>query len=150
MAGKGEWGVSVSTPADDILFSSLLKIKGCVLSDVPGYVRSIPSVDNEQRYGFIFNRSNGLSVSYKGLTDMPEDPFSAINLAIERLAKDAKDGIFPTFQPHVYTQNFCRKFGFDVNVGANEIELAMQALTVNMNGATYARFFAANDWRLFK
>lgn len=150
MAGKGEWEVSVSTPADDVLFSSLLKINGCVLSDVPGYVRSIPSDDTNQRYGSIFNRQNGLSVTTEGLTDMPDNLFEAKELAIERLVKDAMDGKVTTLQPQDYVLNFCRNFGYDVKLSTNEIETDMKALSDTMDGAAYARFFAAMDWRLSK
>lgn len=149
MAGrKGRWVVRVSTPADDVLFSSLLRINGHVLTDVPGYFRSTPSDDSSDRYGSIFYRPSGLSVKCHGLAEMPEDSSSAVELAVKKLAKDAEDGLVAVRQPEATVKDLCRRFGFEESPAPEDISEAMRAVSANMNGAACARLFAASDWRL--
>lgn len=148
MAGRrGRWEIRVSTPADDVLFTSLLKIRGYALTGVPGYVRRVGSKDPSDRYGF-FYRHSGLSVKLHGLSEMPEDPSSAVDLALRRLAKDAEDGVVAVTQPEVHIMELCRRFGFEAGPSQGEVLEAMQAVSANMGGAARARFFAANDWRI--
>jgi len=149
MAGrKGRWEIRVSTPADDVLFASLLKISGYAFTDVAGYVRRIESKDPADRYGSIFYRPSGISVKLHGLSEMPEDPSSAVDLALRRLAKDAEDGAVAVTQPQVHVMELCRRFGFEAGPSQGEVFEAMQAVSANMGGAARARFFAANDWRI--
>ena len=149
MAGhKGRWAVRVSTPADGVLFSSLLRINGHVLTDVPGYYRSIPSSDSSDRYGSIFFSHSGLSVRYNGLAEIPEDPLAAVELAVKKLAKDAEDGHVAVRQPGAYVTDLCRRFGFEASPAPEEVSEAMLAASANISGAACARLFAASDWRL--
>lgn len=149
MAGrKGRWAVRVSTPADGVLFSSLLRINGHVLTDVPGYYRSIPSSDSSDRYGSIFFSHSGLSVRYNGLAEIPEDPLAAVELAVKKLAKDAEDGHVAVRQPGAYVKDLCHRFGFEASPAPEEVSEAMLAASANISGAACARLFAASDWRL--
>lgn len=149
MAGrKGRWAVRVSTPADGVLFGSLLRINGHVLTDVPGYYRSIPSGDSSDRYGSIFFSHSGLSVRYNGLAEIPEDPLAAVELAVKKLAKDAEDGHVAVRQPGAYVKDLCRRFGFEASPAPEEVSEAMLAASANISGAACARLFAASDWRL--
>jgi hypothetical protein len=149
MAGrKGRWAVRVSTPADGVLFSSLLKINGHILTDVPGYYRSIPSGDSPDRYGSIFSSQSGLSVRHNGLAEIPEDPLAAVELAVQKLAKDAEDGHVAVRQPGAYVKDLCRRFGFEASPAPEEVSEAMLAASANISGSACARLFAASDWRL--
>lgn len=149
MAGrKGRWAVRVSTPADGVLFGSLLRINGHVLTNVPGYYRSIPSGDSSDRYGSIFFSHSGLSVRYNGLAEIPEDPLAAVELAVKKLAKDAEDGHVAVRQPGAYVKDLCRRFGFEASPAPEEVSEAMLAASANISGAACARLFAASDWRL--
>lgn len=149
MAGrKGRWAVRVSTPADGVLFSSLLRINGHVLADVPGYYRSIPSGDSSDRYGSVFFSQSGLSVRHNGLAEIPEDPLAAVELAVKKLAKEAEDGHVAVRQPEAYVTDLCRRFGFEASPAPEEVSEAMLAASANISGAACARLFAASDWRL--
>jgi hypothetical protein len=147
MAGRrGKWEVRVTTPADAALFSSLLKISGYALTDVPGYMRAIESKGPFDSHRSIFYRPSGLSVKCHGLSEMPEDPSSAVDLALRRLAKDAEDGVVVICQPEAHVAELCRRFGFETGPAEGEVSEAMLAASANMGGAARARFFAANDW----
>ena len=149
MAGrKGKWEILVSTPADDILFSSLLKANGLLLTDVPGYVRSMPSADAPNGWGSIFRTTSSFSIKHHGLTEMPDDSSSAIDLALKSLAKEAEDGVVATRRPEAYVASLCRKFGYGVSLGPAEIDEALRAASANIGGAARSRLFAATDWRL--
>ena len=147
--GKKEWQVSISTPANQDIIDALLKIKGLKLSDVPGYLTYAPGY--RHRLKAIIAGSpddDNFAVGLSGFEPMPMNSDEALNIALNKLVKEAETGRIPDRAPREFAASFCQKFGYEIGITDAEMDERLGAASSNMSGAGRARLFAASDWKI--
>ena len=147
--GKNEWQVSISTPATPDVFDALLKIKGLMRSNVPGYLTYAPGY--RHRLKAIIADSpddDNFAVGLSGFEPMPMNSDEALNIALNKLVTEAESGKIPRNSPFEFAASFCQKFGYEFGITDAEMDERLGAASSNMSGAGRARLFAASDWKI--
>ncbi len=148
--GKQEWQISISTPANGYIFDALLKIKGLMLSAVPGYLALAPGFGQLLKYLKPGSADDNFDVGFSGLKLMPMNSEEALKIALDELINQAEGGRISTSSPYGFAANFCRKFGYELGITDSEMDQRLGVASANMNGAGRARLFADSDWRIIR
>ncbi len=148
--GKQEWQISISTPANGDIFDALLKIKGLMLSAVPGYLALAPGFAQRLKYLKPGSADDNFAVGFSGFKIMPMNSEEALKIALDELINQAEGGRIFTSSPYGFAANFCRKFGYELGITDSEMDERLGVASANMNGAGRARLFADSDWRIIR
>ncbi len=148
--GKQEWQISISTPANGDIFDALLKIKGLMLSAVPGYLALAPGFGQRLKYLKPGSADDNFAVGFSGFKIMPMNSEEALKIALDELINQAEGGRIFTSSPYGFAANFCRKFGYELGITDSEMDERLGVASANMNGAGRARLFADSDWRIIR
>jgi hypothetical protein len=147
--GKKEWHISISTPANQDVFDALLKIKGLMRSNVPGYLTYAP--------GFLHrlkalqpgsSDDDNFAVRFTGFEPIPMSSEEALKAALNKLVAEAETGRITSSCPLEFAASFCQKFGYEIGITYAEMDELLGVASANMSGAGLARLFAASDWKI--